>query len=208
MVKVSWVDSRQTCPWAPVTSDPDVLLSLHNISLGRPDDSRLFLRSNLTDLSHSVLPKTHPIILSSVVYLLSQRLWMQAGQPLTYCLSHPQFGHLCSGWKTSRRKGCGPVCIPSISCPFITPWYPGSPSSPQWTACPCPWGLTATVFGSVLTNTLGFPSDLAVCVPSRLLLELFVLFLVSAWNHGWRGVFAPTMASEAVHLFSICAEPS
>lgn len=60
--------SFQSCPWPPASSDPDTLLAPHSISLGRPDDSRLFLQSTSDKSDLLLLLKTHPTILLSLIY--------------------------------------------------------------------------------------------------------------------------------------------
>lgn len=84
-VQVSWGDSTDlslgSCPLRP----PMCSFPYTALAQGRPDDSRLFLRSNLTDVIHSVVLKAHPAILSSAVYQLSPKT-LDAGGQASYLL--------------------------------------------------------------------------------------------------------------------------
>lgn len=74
---------------------------------------------NLMNSIHLILLKTHPAVLSSLVYLLSQKTPDACGW---------------AGYRVCRqlvRVGRGPPSIPHVSLPFLPSWCLGSLSSPQ-----------------------------------------------------------------------------
>lgn len=82
-------------------------------------------------LIHSLLLKTYPTVVSSLVYLLSQKT-LHACRRASYLLSQLHgSGNLRSGWRACHREDCGPVSIPSVFSPFTFSWCPGSPLLPS-----------------------------------------------------------------------------
>lgn len=156
-----------------------------------------------------VLLKTYPAILLSLIYLLSQKVlyacrWASSLLVSATCglVTFAQVGGTAAG-----QVGALPL-PPAFSSHSYPTWCPGSPSSPQRTACSCPWGLTATMSLNLLSGELlGFLSDSSVCCAFLRGCCSSTLFCSSsAWDHEGRGVFSrssqpsPTMALETLFI--------
>lgn len=163
MVKVSWVDSLQTSPWAPASSDHRLLHTLHSIGLVRLESPDFSCEMNLMKLIHSLLLKTHPTILISC--LLAQpkgSRCVREGLLPTVSATHPVVTFAQVGGSSLSPS-------PAFLSPSYSPGVQKAPLLPSRQPLPVP-GLTAELLClNVLSRALGFPGDLSMCVPWRLL---------------------------------------
>lgn len=136
--------SFQSCAWPPASSDPDALLPPHNVSLGRPDDSRLLLQSASDKSDLLLLLKAHPTILLSLTYLLSRNFCMHVGRLVTFLSQLPSVSHTWWGQRLQDKLWALPP-PPVLPSPLFPTWYPGSPCSTLRTPSPCPRTLTAAI---------------------------------------------------------------
>lgn len=196
--------SLQTHPWTPASPVPDVLLPPQGLSLGKPDDSRLFLQSNLTSVIYSVLRKHMLLFSLSLIYLLSQKILDTCGWSTYRCVSatctlvtfaqleNQLLGRLC------------PVSAPSISFSFLSYMVSGKPLCSPVDSLSLALGTACRLIsGSVVRLPVRLVS---VCHFEGAPLHI-VLFLVSAWAHKGRDIFScgsqlPLLGlRNCVHLF-------